>query len=218
MRRGFLRIPKPGPRLPGAAGPGLRDRPSPAAIAPARAPHSGSVPPPPAPPSPRGTRGFSRVLRRNLSANPSSGKVGSGLGSSGGGGPAAMAKVTARPFPAAVAPPPKQCMPGVAVRRACLPRGAAVSELHFPWCPGTARQPRGQLARVRHAEGQGEEPAAQILLQPQPQAALPQRTPPRRAPHRLVSAADAGDRRGLGQGGREPLHVSVGWGTRTAAG
>nr|XP_054498548.1 nucleolar protein 16 isoform X1 [Agelaius phoeniceus] len=96
-----------------------------------------------------------------------------------------MAKVTARPFPAAVAPPPEQCMPGVAVRRAHLPCGAAVSELHFPWCPGPAWQPRGQPARVRHAEGQGEEPAAQILLQPQPQAALPQRPPPRRAPHRL---------------------------------
>uniref|UniRef100_A0A8C9NJ57 Nucleolar protein 16 n=1 Tax=Serinus canaria TaxID=9135 RepID=A0A8C9NJ57_SERCA len=118
----------------GTAGPGLRDRPSPAAIAPARAPHPASVLPPPAPPSPRGTRGFSRVLRRNLSANPSSGNVGNGLGSSGGGGPAAMAKVTARPFPAAVAPPPEHCMPGVAVRRAHLPHGSVVLELHFPWC------------------------------------------------------------------------------------
>uniref|UniRef100_A0A8C3E5T6 Nucleolar protein 16 n=1 Tax=Corvus moneduloides TaxID=1196302 RepID=A0A8C3E5T6_CORMO len=53
--------------------------------------------------------------------------------------------------------------------------------------PRRARQPRGQPARVRHAEGQGEEPAAQILLQPQPQAPLPQRPPPRRAPHRLLA-------------------------------
>uniref|UniRef100_A0A674H4H7 Nucleolar protein 16 n=1 Tax=Taeniopygia guttata TaxID=59729 RepID=A0A674H4H7_TAEGU len=99
-----------------------------------------------------------------------------------------MAKVTARPFPAAVAPPPKQCMPGVAVLRAHSPRGAAASRNYSSrGAAGRGRQPRGQPARGRHAEGQGEEPAAQIFLQPQPQAALPQRPPPRRAPHRLLA-------------------------------
>lgn len=39
-------------------------------------------------------------------------------------------------------------MPGVVVRRTFLSRGAAASELHFPWCPeGRAAAPCG--ARVR---------------------------------------------------------------------
>uniref|UniRef100_A0A8B9PR72 Nucleolar protein 16 n=1 Tax=Apteryx owenii TaxID=8824 RepID=A0A8B9PR72_APTOW len=114
-----------------------------------------------------------------------------------------------RPSPAAVARKRRALAavngkpaPGRLRARPSLPRGApgtvvvvrvprrrrAARGLRFPWCPAAAARTPGRAAAARggrHAEGEGEEPAAEVRLQPQPQAALPQRAPPRRAPHRV---------------------------------
>lgn len=100
---------------------------------------------------------------------------------------------------------PAQGMPGVVVRTGTRSWWRCRRRTTLPVVPrGAARRSAAAAAWGRHAESEGEGPAAEILLQPQPQAALPQRPPPRGPAHRLVSPrGGAGLCVGCGRGGRE---------------